>query len=187
MSPVVCADLGASTGGFTDVMLQRGAARVYALDVGHGILDYRLRIDPRVVVMEKVNARYQPALAEPVQLVTIDASFISLKLLLPVARGWLVGGEGDIIALIKPQFEAGRKLVGKGGIVKDPAVHRQVLADILDWAAANTLPPAGLIRSPIKGTEGNVEFLVWLRPATRPRSTCRRRSNSAGRRADSAP
>ncbi len=164
----VCADLGASTGGFTDVLLQRGAARVYALDVGHGILDYRLRIDPRVVVMEKVNARYQPTLAEPVQLVTIDASFISLKLLLPVARGWLSGGAGEIIALIKPQFEAGRKLVGKGGIVKDPAVHRQVLEDILDWAAANTLPPAALIRSPIKGTEGNIEFLVWLRPGQAP-------------------
>jgi 23S rRNA (cytidine1920-2'-O)/16S rRNA (cytidine1409-2'-O)-methyltransferase len=164
----VCADLGASTGGFTDVLLQRGAARVYALDVGHGILDYRLRIDPRVVVMEKTNARYQPALADPVRLVTVDASFISLKLLLPVARGWLAtdgdAGRGEVVALIKPQFEAGRKLVGKGGIVKDPAVHRQVLEDLLAWAAANGLPPAGLIRSPIKGAEGNVEFLVWLRP-----------------------
>ncbi len=160
----VCADLGASTGGFTDVLLQRGAARVYALDVGHGILDYRLRIDPRVVVMEKTNARYQASLAEPVRLVTVDASFISLKLLLPVARGWLAEGKGELVALIKPQFEAGRKLVGKGGIVKDPAVHRQVLEDVLDWATANALPAAGLIRSPIKGAEGNVEFLVWLRP-----------------------
>lgn len=164
----VCADLGASTGGFTDVLLQRGAARVYALDVGHGILDYRLRIDPRVVVMEKTNARYQAGLAEPVQLVTVDASFISLKLLLPVARGWLAGGQGELVALIKPQFEAGRKLVGKGGIVKDPAVHRQVLEDVLDWAAANALPAAGLIRSPIKGAEGNVEFLAWLRPGHAP-------------------
>ncbi len=162
----VCADLGASTGGFTDVLLQRGAAKVYAIDVGHGILDYRLRLDPRVVVMEKTNARYLAALPEPVQLVTLDASFISLKLLLPVARGWLAGqpAAGEMVALIKPQFEAGRKQVGKGGIVKDPAVHRQVLADLLGWAHANGLPPAGLIRSPLKGAEGNTEFLVWLRP-----------------------
>jgi 23S rRNA (cytidine1920-2'-O)/16S rRNA (cytidine1409-2'-O)-methyltransferase len=158
----ICADLGASTGGFTDVLLQREAARVYAIDVGHGILDYRLRTDARVVVLERTNARYLERLPEPVSLVTIDASFISLKLLLPVARGWLA--DGDIIALIKPQFEAGRKQVGKGGIVKDTAVHRQVLADLLAWAQANQLGPAGLIRSPIKGTEGNVEFLAWLRP-----------------------
>ena len=172
----VCADLGASTGGFTDVLLQRGAARVYAIDVGHGILDYRLRLDPRVVVMEKTNARYLASLPEPVQLVTLDASFISLKLLLPVARGWLDRRPAplpmtdyqvpSLIALIKPQFEAGRQQVGKGGIVKDTAVHRQVLADVLGWAAANGLPPAALIRSPIKGAEGNLEFLVWLRPGT---------------------
>ena len=160
----VCADLGASTGGFTDVLLQRGAARVYAIDVGHGILDYRLRTDPRVVVLERTNARYLPQLAEPVSLVTIDASFIGLKLLLPVARGWLEP-DGAIVALIKPQFEAGRKQVGKGGIVKDPAVHRQVLADLLDWAQANGFGPAGLMESPIKGAEGNREFLVWLRPS----------------------
>ena len=178
----VCADLGASTGGFTDVLLQRGAARVYAIDVGHGILDYRLRTDPRVVVLERTNARYLAQLAEPVSLVTIDASFIGLRLLLPVARGWLAdltppaplplveGGRktGDIIALIKPQFEAGRKQVGKGGIVKDPAVHQQVLEDILSWAEANQLGPAGLMRSPIKGAEGNLEFLVWLRPGQSP-------------------
>src|SRR5579859_397958 len=184
----VCADLGASTGGFTDVLLQRGAARVYAIDVGHGILDYRLRTDARVVVLERTNARYLAQLPEPVSLVTVDASFISLKLLLPVARGWLgdlptppgSGGhvtsppplplvEGgsqtaDIIALIKPQFEAGRKQVGKGGIITDPGVHRRVLEDILDWALANQMGPAGLMRSPIKGAEGNLEFLVWLRP-----------------------
>jgi 23S rRNA (cytidine1920-2'-O)/16S rRNA (cytidine1409-2'-O)-methyltransferase len=165
----VCADLGASTGGFTDVLLQRGAARVYALDVGHGILDYRLRTDPRVVVMEKTNARYLAHLPEPVHLVTIDASFISLKLLLPVARGWLGAGVvGQMIALIKPQFEAGRALVGKGGIVKDPAVHRLVLQDLLGWAQANSLSPAGLIRSPLLGAEGNVEFLAWFRPGAAP-------------------
>ena len=177
----VCADLGASTGGFTDALLQRGAARVYAIDVGHGILDYRLRIDPRVVVMEKTNARYLTTLPEPVHLVTIDASFISLKLLLPVARNWLAPllpqlpvtnyQLPSLLALIKPQFEAGRKQVGKGGIVKDPAVHRQVLEDLIGWAAANGLPPAGLIRSPIKGAEGNIEFLVWLRPGADAPST----------------
>jgi 23S rRNA (cytidine1920-2'-O)/16S rRNA (cytidine1409-2'-O)-methyltransferase len=161
----VCADLGASTGGFTDVLLQRGAARVYAIDVGHGILDYRLRTDPRVVVMEKTNARYLEQLPEPVRLVTIDASFISLKLLVPVARGWLASSPaGEFIVLIKPQFEAGRALVGKGGIVKDPAVHRLVLQDFFGWAQANDLAPAGLLRSPLLGAEGNVEFLAWLRP-----------------------
>jgi 23S rRNA (cytidine1920-2'-O)/16S rRNA (cytidine1409-2'-O)-methyltransferase len=160
-----CADLGASTGGFTDALLQRGAAKVYAIDVGHGILDYRLRTDARVVVMEKTNARYLERLPEPVQLVVVDASFISLKLLLPVARGWLAPTAGDIVALIKPQFEAGRGQVGKGGIVKDTEIHRQVLVDVLGWAAANGLPPAGLVRSPLKGAEGNVEFLAWLRPS----------------------
>jgi 23S rRNA (cytidine1920-2'-O)/16S rRNA (cytidine1409-2'-O)-methyltransferase len=160
----VCADLGASTGGFTDALLQRGAARVYAIDVGHGILDYRLRIDPRVVVMEKTNARYLAHLPEPVSVVSIDASFISLRLLLPVAAGWLLAATGDIVALVKPQFEAGRKQVGKGGIVKDPAVHRQVLTDLLAWLAESPLHPAGLMRSPIKGAEGNIEFLLWLQP-----------------------
>jgi 23S rRNA (cytidine1920-2'-O)/16S rRNA (cytidine1409-2'-O)-methyltransferase len=160
----VCADVGASTGGFTDALLQRGAARVYAIDVGRGILDYRLRTDARVVVMEQVNARYLERLPEVVRLVVVDASFISLKLLLPAARGWLPAEGGEVVALIKPQFEAGRRQVGKGGIVKDPAVHRQVLGDVLGWAAANGLPRGGLMRSPLKGAEGNVEFLAWLRP-----------------------
>jgi 23S rRNA (cytidine1920-2'-O)/16S rRNA (cytidine1409-2'-O)-methyltransferase len=165
----VCADLGASTGGFTDVLLQRGAARVYAIDVGHGILDYRLRTDPRVVVLERTNARYLAHLPEPVSFVCIDASFISLRLLLPVARGWLAPGAGThLVALVKPQFEAGRHQVGKGGIVKDPAVHRQVLADLLAWAPAQQLYPAGLMASPLLGAEGNREFLVWLRPAPVP-------------------
>jgi 23S rRNA (cytidine1920-2'-O)/16S rRNA (cytidine1409-2'-O)-methyltransferase len=160
----ICADLGASTGGFTDVLLQRRAARVYAIDVGRGILDYRLRTDPRVVVMEETNARYVERLPEPVSLVTIDASFISLRLLLRVAAGWLTPGAGDIVALIKPQFEAGRKQVGKGGIIKDPAIHRQVLTELLAWLKVGALRPAGLMRSPIKGAEGNIEFLIWLRP-----------------------
>ena len=160
----VCADVGASTGGFTDALLQRGASRVYAVDVGHGILDYRLRIDPRVFVMERTNARYLAELPEPVRFVCLDASFISLRLLLPVARAWLAQPGDNMIALVKPHFEAGRKQVGKGGIVKDPDVHRQVLADILAWSEQEGLSPAGLLRSPLKGAAGNVEFLLWMRP-----------------------
>ncbi len=165
----VCADLGASTGGFTDVLLQRGAARVYAVDVGYGQLHWRLRTDPRVVVMERTNARYLQSLPEPVQLAVIDASFISLRLLLPAARRILAPG-GEIIALIKPQFEAGRERVGKGGVVRDVRVHRQVLREVLDWAIAHDFGPRGLIPSPILGPKGNREFLVWLQPGqpTRP-------------------
>lgn len=159
----ICADVGACTGGFTDVLLQQGAARVYAIDVGYGQLDWKLRQNKRVVVLERVNARHLESLPELVNLVVIDVSFISLRLILPAARRWLTA-EADIIALIKPQFEAGRGQVGKGGIVKDTAVHRQVLADMVAWCAGNGLHPAGLIRSPIEGAEGNVEFLLWLRP-----------------------
>jgi 23S rRNA (cytidine1920-2'-O)/16S rRNA (cytidine1409-2'-O)-methyltransferase len=159
----VCADVGACTGGFTDVLLQRGAARVYAIDVGYGQLDWKLRQDERVVVLERTNARHLETLPEPVRFVAIDVSFISLRLILPAVQGWLAPGS-DIVALIKPQFEAGREQVGKGGIVKDPEVHRQVLLDLTDWFAGEGLSPAGLIRSPIEGSEGNVEFLVWLAP-----------------------
>lgn len=157
----ICADLGASTGGFTDCLLQHGAAKVYAIDVGYGQLDYRLQTDARVVVMDRTNARYLESLAEPVNIVTIDASFISLKLLLPAAVRWLTSS-GSIICLIKPQFEAGQSDVGKGGIVKDPAVHRRVIMDILNFADQIALHVNGLIRSPIKGHEGNIEFLAWL-------------------------
>ena len=163
----VCADIGASTGGFTDVLLQRGAAKVYAIDVGYGQLHWRLRNDPRVVVMERTNARYLDRLPEPVQLVTIDASFISLRLLLPAAKRLLAPG-GHIIALVKPQFEAGRDRVGKGGVVRDPAVHRQVLTEIVAWAADHDFGPQGLIPSPILGPKGNREFLLWLKPGARP-------------------
>lgn len=158
----VCADVGACTGGFTDVLLQQGAARVYAIDVGYGQLDWKLRQDERVVVMERTNARYLESLAELVSFVCIDVSFISLKLILPAVQKWLVA-EADVVALIKPQFEAGRQQVGKGGIVKDTAVHRQVLLDVLTWAQENGLKVAGLTRSSIEGADGNVEFLVWLR------------------------
>ena len=159
----VCADVGACTGGFSDVLLQRGAARVYAIDVGQGQLDWKLRQDERVTVMEKTNARYVEALAEPIDLAVIDVSFISLKLILPAVRKWLAAA-GEVIALIKPQFEAGPESVGKGGIVRDPAVHRAVLTDLLSWAAAAGWGVGGLRRSSIAGTDGNVEFLAWLRP-----------------------
>ena len=165
----VCADVGACTGGFTDVLLQRGAACVYAIDVGYGLLAWKLRQDERVVVMERTNARHLGALPEPISFISVDVSFISLRLILPVARRWLVTEEqgppaGDVVALIKPQFEAESNSVGKGGVVRDPTVHRRVLTGLLEWAAEEALSPAGLIRSPIEGASGNVEFLVWLRP-----------------------
>ena len=164
VSGKLCADVGACTGGFTDVMLQRGAARVYAIDVGYGQLDWKLRQDDRVVVMERTNVRYLEELPQTVDFVSIDVSFISLKLVLPAVKKWLAP-RGDIVALIKPQFEAGPKQVGKGGVVKDTAVHRQVLEDILGWSLENDLSPQALIRSPIKGADGNIEFLVHLRCA----------------------
>jgi 23S rRNA (cytidine1920-2'-O)/16S rRNA (cytidine1409-2'-O)-methyltransferase len=164
---LVAADVGASTGGFTDCLLQRGARRVYAIDVGYGQLAWSLRQDERVVVMERTNARYLERLPEPIHVATADVSFISLTLILPRIRDWLVP-EGIIVPLIKPQFEAGRKHVGKGGVVRDPEVHREVLERILTWAAQNGLPPRGVIRSPIKGPAGNIEFLALLhrRPPT---------------------
>ncbi len=164
LSGAICADVGACTGGFTDVMLQNGAARVHAIDVGYGQLDWKLRSDNRVIVIERTNARYLETLGEPVEFVAIDTSFISLKLILPAVQKWLTDSF-DIVALIKPQFEAGRKQVGSGGIVREPAVHRAVLEDILDWCIKNDLFPAGLTHSSIEGSDGNIEFLVWLRGA----------------------
>lgn len=158
---LVAADIGASTGGFTDCLLQRGAAKVYAIDVGYGQLAWKLRRDPRVVVMERVNARYLDALPEPIDLVTIDVSFISLRLILPVALR-LLGPTGQVIALVKPQFEAGRRQVGKGGVVRDPAVHRTVLEGLLSWAIEQGFVLRGLIPSPILGPAGNREYLVYL-------------------------
>jgi 23S rRNA (cytidine1920-2'-O)/16S rRNA (cytidine1409-2'-O)-methyltransferase len=158
----VCVDVGASTGGFTDCLLQHGAGKVYAVDVGYGVLHWKLRNDPRVVVMERTNARYIEGFPEPVSLVTIDASFISLKILLPPLKGWLAGG-GEAVALIKPQFEAGRSEVSRGdGVIQDPEVHRQVLAQILTFAQEQGFEIRGLIRSPLKGPKGNIEFLVHL-------------------------
>jgi 23S rRNA (cytidine1920-2'-O)/16S rRNA (cytidine1409-2'-O)-methyltransferase len=186
VSGLICADVGASTGGFTDCLLQRGAARVYAIDVGRGLLEHRLRADPRVVVLEETNARYLERLPEPAQFASIDASFISLRLLLPVVKEWLasppsparsatpppsprpLAGEweegGEVVALVKPQFEAGRKDVGKGGVVRNSDVHRRVLAEVLAFAQSIGLTARGLIRSPLVGPKGNVEFLAWLRP-----------------------
>ena len=159
---VVAADVGASTGGFTDCLLQRGACRVYAIDVGYGQFDWRLRNDPRVVVMERTNARYLESLPEPVDLVTVDVSFISLGLILPAAVQWL-RSKGQVVALIKPQFEAGRRDVGKGGVVRDPDVHRRVLERVLNVAAELNLGLRGLMSSPLRGPAGNVEFLGWWR------------------------
>lgn len=158
----ICADVGASTGGFTDCLLQRGAAKVYAIDVGTGQLDYRLRGDPRVIVMERTNARYLETLPEQVSVVVVDASFISLRLLLPVIKNWLTE-RAEIVPLIKPQFEAGRDDVGKGGVVKDADVHTRVLREVLTAAQEAGYHVAGLIRSPLKGPAGNIEFLAWLR------------------------
>ncbi|KPL90056.1 TlyA family RNA methyltransferase [Ardenticatena maritima] len=159
---MVAADVGASTGGFTDVLLQRGAKRVYAIDVGYGQLAWKLREDERVVVMERTNARYVEKLPETVHLVTIDASFISQRLLLPAVRKWL-DEQGHVVALIKPQFEAGRDQVGRGGVVRHPAVHKQVLQALVRWAYEEGWCVNGLTYSPIRGPSGNIEFLWWLR------------------------
>jgi 23S rRNA (cytidine1920-2'-O)/16S rRNA (cytidine1409-2'-O)-methyltransferase len=160
LTGAVAADVGASTGGFTDCLLQRGACRVYAIDVGYGQLDWRLRNDDRVVVMERTNARYLESLPELVDLVTADVSFISLGLILPQAVRWL-RQDGQIVALIKPQFEAGRREVGKGGVVRDREVHRTVLERVTGMAQTLGLGLRGLIASPLRGPSGNIEFLGW--------------------------
>ena len=154
-------DIGASTGGFTDVLCQRGARRVYAVDVGYGQLAVRLRDDARVTVLERTNARYlsREQVPEPIDLVVCDASFIGLRTILPVPLALAAPG-ARLVALIKPQFEAGRGRVGKGGIVRDPAVHGEVCAAIRDWLTAEGWPVLGLVESPIKGRDGNTEFLI---------------------------
>ena len=160
---LVGVDVGASTGGFTDVLLDRGAVRVYAVDVGYGQLAERLRHDPRVVSMERLNARSLDAqsLPEPADLAVVDVSFISLGLVLAPIRAVLRDGAGPILALVKPQFEAG-KADAKGGVVRDPAVHRRVLRETAERAASAGLGVRGVIASPILGPEGNREFLVHL-------------------------
>ncbi|HET7433280.1 MAG TPA: TlyA family RNA methyltransferase [Thermoanaerobaculia bacterium] len=159
-----CADIGASTGGFTDVMLKSGARKVYAIDVGYGQLDVSLRNDPRVINREKVNARYlQPEnFDEPIDFVSIDVSFISLKLILPAVAGFL---RGELVALIKPQFEVGKADVGKGGIVRDDAKRAEAVESVVAFARENGFAVLGVIESPIKGAEGNIEYLMHARRA----------------------
>jgi len=161
VSDKVVADVGASTGGFTDCLLQRGARRVYAIDVGYGQLAWRLRQDPRVVVLERTNIRYLEGLPEVVDLATIDVSFISLELVWPVVIE-LLSPRGEILALVKPQFEAGREEVQKGGVVRDPQVHRQVLEKVVRGPLGEGLRLRGLTASPLKGPAGNVEFFAYL-------------------------
>src|SRR5687767_7681884 len=156
-----CLDVGASTGGFTDCLLQAGAARVYAVDVGYGQIDVRLRADPRVVVMERTNLRYLDALPEPAHLATLDLSFISLTKVLGAVRSLLAPG-GRVIALVKPQFEARRGEVGKGGLVRDPLTHAAVIGRVASWAVAHGFRVEGLTTSPIRGANGNREFLMLL-------------------------
>ena len=159
----VCGDIGASTGGFTDFMLQNGAEKVYAVDVGYGQLDWKLRQDERVVCMERTNARYltREQIPEPLDFVSVDVSFISLGLIFPALRP-LLADNANLVCLIKPQFEAGKDKVGKKGVVRDPKVHLAVLEQFLRHAAENDLTVKGMTYSPIKGPEGNIEYLGWL-------------------------
>lgn len=164
LSGCICADIGASTGGFTDCMLQNGAAKVYAVDVGYGQLDWKLRSDERVVCMERTNARYltHEQIPDELDFASIDVSFISLKLILPAVNGLLKDG-GHVACLVKPQFEAGRDKVGKKGVVRDPAVHREVLEHFLEHAAESGFGVLDLTWSPIRGPEGNIEYLGYLK------------------------
>lgn len=163
LAGLVCADIGASTGGFTDCMLQNGARKVYAVDVGYGQLDWRLRGDRRVVCMERTNARYltREQVPEELDFASVDVSFISLRLILPAVHGLLRDG-GRAVCLIKPQFEAGREKVGKKGVVRDPAVHLEVLEQFLINAKDNSFTTLDLSYSPIRGPEGNIEYLGYL-------------------------
>ena len=158
----ICVDIGSSTGGFTDCLLQHGAEKVFAVDVGYGILHWKIRNDERVVVMERTNARNIKNFPEVINLVTIDASFISLKILLPVVKNWLNSGS-QIIALIKPQFEAGRKDAAKGaGVIRNHEIHQKILQDVLEFAIQEGFEFVDLIQSPLKGPKGNIEFLCHL-------------------------
>ena len=170
---LICLDVGASTGGFTDCLLQHGALKVYSVDVGYGQLAWELRQDPRIVVMERTNARYltKENFAEPIDLAVIDASFISLKLLIPPLLP-LFRENISILALIKPQFEVGRGKVGKGGVVRDPALHQEVIDEIVDFCTTLKLKSCGVTPSPILGPKGNKEFLVHLVSHSSPEGLC---------------
>ena len=160
----VCLDVGASTGGFTDCLLQNGAKKVYALDVGYGQLDWKLRNNPRVVTIEKTNIRYfnEKEIKSPIDLVTIDVSFISLDKVLPKVKE-LIGKRGEIVSLVKPQFEAEREKVQRGGVVKDKKVHQEVIDKIKLLARSLGLEVKGLTTSPIKGPAGNIEYFIYLK------------------------
>ncbi len=164
LQDAVCADIGASTGGFTDCMLQKGASKVFAIDVGYGQLDWKLRNDNRVVNMEKVNIRYLDldTVDPELDFISIDVSFISLRLVFPVAARML-GKQGSLVCLVKPQFEAGREQVGKKGIVRDRAVHKEVIENVILYAKENGLYACGLTFSPVTGAKGNIEYLLYLK------------------------
>lgn len=166
----VCSDSGASTGGFTDCLLHQGAKKVFAIDVGYGQLDWKIRNDPRVVVMERTNIRYVTPedLGEPLDLSVIDVSFISLKIVLPAIKNLLKPGQGQVLCLIKPQFEAGRDKVGKKGVVREPETHKEVLDNFVALAGELDFTILGLTFSPVKGPEGNIEFLGHLTLADVP-------------------
>ncbi len=172
LNGAVCADIGASTGGFTDCMLQNGAEKVYAVDVGYGQLAWKLRSDPRVVCLERTNARYltHEQVPDALDFASVDVSFISLKLILPPLNGLLKDG-GHAACLVKPQFEAGREKVGKKGVVRDPAVHLEVLEHFLDHAGDAGFIVLGLTYSPIRGPEGNIEYLGYLEKGPRQERT----------------
>jgi 23S rRNA (cytidine1920-2'-O)/16S rRNA (cytidine1409-2'-O)-methyltransferase len=166
---LTCLDCGASTGGFTDVLLKNGASKVYAVDVGYGQLAWSLRNDPRVISMERTNVRYLTAeqIPEPIDLAVMDLSFISVRLILPAVHP-LLKENAEVVCLIKPQFEAGREEVGKKGVVRDEAVHRQVVREILDFAPSAGLSVVGLDYSPIKGPEGNIEYICHMKNGSFP-------------------
>lgn len=157
----ICADIGASTGGFTDCLLQNGAKKVYAIDVGYGQLAWPLRQDPRVIEMERTNARNLQSLPEPIDFGTVDVSFISLAYIFPTINR-ILKSSGDATVLVKPQFEAGRAEVGKGGVVKDPAIHTRILSGVADFAEVAGLHATDLMPSPLRGPAGNIEFLMLL-------------------------
>ncbi|MBO4835281.1 MAG: TlyA family RNA methyltransferase, partial [Lachnospiraceae bacterium] len=163
----ICMDIGSSTGGFTDCMLQNGARKVYAVDVGKGQLHYKLRNDERVIVMEKTNIRFvtPDMLDDVIDFASVDVSFISLTLVIPVAQT-LLNEKKEMVLLIKPQFEAGKEKVGKKGVVRDPKTHEEVIEKIVSFAHANDLQVEGLTFSPVKGPEGNIEYLIYLKQKT---------------------
>lgn len=164
MTDKICMDIGASTGGFTDCMLQRGAKKVYSIDVGYGQLAWKLRTDERVVNLERTNFRYitREQVPDKIDFASVDVSFISLKLILPAAKNLLADG-GEMVCLIKPQFEAGRENVGKKGVVRDKEIHKQVIREVTGFASENGFAVLGLDYSPIKGPEGNIEYLMYIR------------------------